>query len=99
MLIDDIANQISLEMVDATALGALILSLTRWIENAQELDNEGPIIIDRNGAYKPNPRVRIDKAYFDQCLALFRQFGLTPYSRQSIEAISTSAGDGDEWAI
>jgi P27 family predicted phage terminase small subunit len=84
-----------LTTIDRTALAALCMSYSRWIEAEQHVRREGCVISGSTGSPVMNPYVRVAAQALDQMRALMSDFGMTPSSRSRLKAESL-AEDGDD---
>lgn len=83
----------TLSKADAPAFHALTKKWEQWYETNKLLDKMGPLIPIRDDEgkttdYKANPLIHVEQEYYKQLVSSFREFGLTPLSRDNIQKIA-----------
>ena len=84
-----------LTTIDKTALAALCMCYSRWMEAERHVRREGCVISGSTGSPVMNPYVRVAAQALDQMRALMGDFGMTPSSRSRLKAESVGE-EGDD---
>lgn len=85
-----------LTRLDVQGLRLYCRVYTGWLDANHKLDEYGPVIKAGNGSPVLSPYVRLSQKYFDQLLAILREFGMTPSSRSRIHASKDQPQDDYE---
>lgn len=85
-----------LSVLDVQALRLYCRAYSRWHEANERLDEIGPVINGAQGTPVLSPYFKVSGKYFDQMLALLREFGMTPSSRSRIRAEGDKPDDDFE---
>jgi P27 family predicted phage terminase small subunit len=84
-----------LTQIDRTALAALYMCYSRWIDAERHVRRDGCVISGSTGSPVMNPYVRVAAQALDQMRALMGDFGMTPSSRSRLRAESTGERQDD----
>lgn len=86
-----------LTLLDTQALRLYCRAYTGWLDANQKIDQYGPVIKNTHGPAL-SPYFRLSDKYFNQLLAILREFGMTPSSRSRIRAETDKPEDDfDAW--
>jgi len=86
------ARQISAS--DKSALIALCLEWSRYLEALRRLELRGMVIPAPSGYPMPNPYLSIATRALQSCIKLWPELGLTPSSRSRVSMVHEGAEDG-----
>ena len=85
-----------LTLIDVQALRMYCRIYTSWLDANKKLDEYGSIVKGTHGTPIISPYVKLSQKYFDQLLAILREFGMTPSSRSRIHAETDKPDDDFE---
>jgi P27 family predicted phage terminase small subunit len=71
--------------IDVGVLEAYCLSYARWRDAEARLEAEGLVVHGHRGITRKHPAAQLAREYREGMIALARQLGLTPASRQGLE--------------
>ena len=92
-LIAILAERRVISRADGTALALLCSTYSAWRSAAAALAKDGPAVETSTGGFKPSSELQAVDRHGKQLVALLREFGLTPASRQGVAPIVDVTSD------